>query len=114
MRLGEIRDRLKAAAAGELAEFDDPHYFEPVRSEPSLWEHKWSFESESDGPDLYRLYHAEPASPRALVALCFHQKVIGGSQDEIDARQQERMQEAARRFEHGRPFGWVRSQPTQS
>lgn len=101
MRRAEIRDRLSKAAAGELADYDD-NFFEPVWSQPRLWEHKWKRLG-------YRLYHGEPEGFHLVVLLRFHIKWTGGSPAEIKGAQQDEMRVAAERHEAGRSFRWRRT-----
>lgn len=52
-RLAAIKQRLGAAARGELT-FDED--LKPVARDPELWEIRWEFEGVQ-----WRLYHGEPA-----------------------------------------------------
>lgn len=90
-----VLERLDRAAQGGLGVDDEPAP-SPVRSQPSLWELRWSF---ADDRNL-RLYHGEPdGSPDLLLALKYHWKRLKGlSPAEIESAQDAEMADAAARF----------------
>lgn len=92
----EVEARKERAAGGLLGVPGEPAP-DPVRTQPSLWEIRWSF---SDDREL-RLYHAEPvATVDLLLALKYHWKRFGGMRaDAILSAQNAEMAEAAQRFD---------------
>jgi hypothetical protein len=97
-RLAAIKQRLGAAARGELT-FDED--LKPVARDPELWEIRWEFEGVQ-----WRLYHGEPAlAPGWLIGLRFHRKSVG---TDIETRlaQNGEIDIASRRFTQGRLWHW--------
>lgn len=93
----EVEARKVRAAGGLLGGPGEPSP-DPVRTQPSLWEIKWSFSGDRE----LRLYHAEPVgTPDLLLALKYHWKRFGGMTTEaVLAAQNIEMAEAAQRFRH--------------
>lgn len=99
--VGDVEGRMRAAARGQLA--DNRDEFEPVKTQPELWELKWKFRRVGE----FRLYHAEPAANPDMVALRFHEKQTEGlTADEIEAEQDREMEVAADRFRTGESRRW--------
>jgi len=93
--MSRVDARLERASQGGLGVFDEPAP-EPVVTQPSLWEVRWSFGSSRE----LRLYHAEPGMVLDLLfALKYHWKDYKGlSQADKELRQNSEMAEAAERF----------------
>jgi len=101
-RYGELKQRLNAAARGELNL--DPSVIElkEVARDPTLWEIRWSL-----GGVPWRLYHGEPAvMPRHLLALHFHQKVTEGDDAAIKHAQNQEIDVATLRYVRGAGSRW--------
>jgi hypothetical protein len=95
LRLAAVDDLLERASEGvlEIRAREDGQEITPVRTHPDVWELRWDFGRP------FRLYHGEPPTrPRMLLALLAHWKDLNGTQLEIDAAQQAKMDEAAARF----------------
>lgn len=100
-RYGEIQSLLDLAASGCLTVGDES--FDPVVSQPDLWELRWSF---SDGTE-WRQYHAEPPTkPKNLLALLFHQKDLSGGELAVRSRQNAAMADAQARYRTGVGWDW--------
>lgn len=100
-RYASYMSLIELAAKGGLDVEDDR--FDPVSRDPTLWELRWVFEDGS----LWRQYHAEPASaPGYLVAMLFHQKAIGGSNNETRAAQDARIDAASKHYVYGHTWKW--------
>ena len=95
MARGEIEALIERAEAGGLGVPDWPGP-DPVATQPSLWELRWTF----PGGRKLRSYHAEPVtSVDLLLALKFHWKRTATlSPAQIQAEQNQQMSEAAARF----------------
>lgn len=93
---GDFEDVLARAARGELVDGDgdDRPEIKPVRLDPLIWELRWSFR----GRPL-RLYFAQIGQPvSGLLALRVHWKSLDGTQDHIDAAQEQEMTIASNRL----------------
>lgn len=95
VRCAEVEARKIRAAAGRLLPPDADAAL-PVRSQPLLWEIRWTF-----GRRQLRMYHAEPRKrPELLLALKYHWKQTElATQDLIDAAQDAEMADAADRYQ---------------
>ena len=91
----EIEARKDRAAGGLLGVPGEPGP-DPVRTQPSLWEIRWSFSGDRE----LRLYHAEPVgTPDLLLALKYHWKRFDGmNASAVVSAQNEEMSDAAQRF----------------
>lgn len=100
-RWADMESLLELACAGELSR--DHEAFDPVASQPDLWELRWSFDDGSE----WRQYHAEPMSmPKHLLAMLFHRKDLTGSPQVIAAAQNLQMSEAQERYTEGEAWHW--------
>lgn len=104
--VGEIEDRLDAAASGTL---DPSHPDEPIKcvaSQPDLFELRWTLEPESGPARELRQYHGEPVGePSLLIAAHIHFK-SGETLSETQQLQNQSMAQAAHRYCHGGPSQW--------
>ncbi|NTW41602.1 MAG: hypothetical protein HGA44_17275 [Cellulomonadaceae bacterium] len=98
-QIGLIFATLKAAARGDLPTGDDlTDELLPCRTQPDLWELRWTKRRKFSGE--FRMYHAEPGDGGPdFVGLLFHRKDVTGAQRDIDAAQDQRMQDAVDRYE---------------
>jgi len=100
-RYAAIQSLLDAAALGELD--GESEQFDPVWSNPDLWELKWTF---PDG-SMWRQYHAEPDElPGHLVAMLFHEKDLSGTSADIKDRQNACIDTAHARYIDGAGWSW--------
>lgn len=108
--IGEIEDRLDAAASGTL---DPSHPGEPIKSvmsQPDLFELRWTLDPESGPKRELRQYHGEPLDDKTvLVATHIHLK-CEESVAETKRRQNASMEQAAYRFCHGTASKWGRKE----
>lgn len=99
-QIGLVLATLKSAARGDLPTGDDlSDELVPCRTQPDLWELRWTRKRKRFSGE-FRMYHAEPdGGGPDFVGLLFHEKDTSGTPDEIEQAQNDRMQEAADRYE---------------
>lgn len=101
----EIGARKDAAAVGQITE-EMRKTFEPVRTQPGIFELKWEHKSFGQRFQI-RQYHGEPIEmPELLVATHIHLKDIKGTKVEIDRKQDLEMDFAHKRFREGESINW--------